>query len=131
MLVKIEKHLQQENQVLLFINRRGFAPVLQCQQCGWVSECENCNARLTVHAKPPALRCHHCDARVPLPAQCPDCQSRDLTTLGAGTQKLERYLKERFKATPVLRIDRDSTRGKQAFENLFESINRGESNVSL
>lgn len=131
LLAKIDKHLQQGNQVLLFINRRGFAPVLQCQQCGWASECTNCNARLTVHAKPPALRCHHCEARAPIPSTCPDCHSRDLATLGAGTQKLEAYLKERFIQTPILRIDRDSTRGKRAFQELFDRINLGESCLLL
>lgn len=131
LLIKIDKHLQQGNQVLLFINRRGFAPVLQCQQCGWASECTNCNARLTVHAKPPVLRCHHCEARAPIPRACPDCQSRNLATLGAGTQKLEAFLKARFTQTPVLRIDRDSTRGKRAFEALFDRINQGESCLLL
>jgi len=131
LLIKIDKHLQQGNQVLLFINRRGFAPVLQCQQCGWASECTNCNARLTVHAKPPVLRCHHCEARAPIPRACPDCQSRNLATLGAGTQKLEAFLKARFTQTQVLRIDRDSTRGKRAFEALFDRINQGESCLLL
>ena len=131
LLIKIDKHLQQGNQVLLFINRRGFAPVLQCLQCGWASECPNCNARLTVHAKPPVLRCHHCEARAPIPRACPDCQSRNLATLGAGTQKLEAFLKARFTQTPVLRIDRDSTRGKRAFQALFDRINQGESCLLL
>ena len=131
LLIKIDKHLQQGNQVLLFINRRGFAPVLQCLQCGWASECTNCNARLTVHAKPPVLRCHHCEARAPIPRACPDCQSRNLATLGAGTQKLEAFLKARFTKTPVLRIDRDSTRGKRAFQALFDRINQGESCLLL
>lgn len=131
LLIKIDKHLQQGNQVLLFINRRGFAPVLQCQQCGWASECTNCNARLTVHAKPPVLRCHHCEARAPIPCACPNCHSRELATLGAGTQKMEAFLKARFTQTQVLRIDRDSTRGKRAFQALFDRINQGESCLLL
>ena len=126
LLIKIDKHLLQGNQVLLFINRRGFAPVLQCQQCGWASECTNCNARLTVHAKPPMLRCHHCEARAPIPSACPNCHARKLATLGAGTQKMEAFLKARLSQTPVLRIDRDSTRGKRAFQALFDRINQGE-----
>jgi len=131
LLIKIDKHLLQGNQVLLFINRRGFAPVLQCQQCGWASECTNCNARLTVHAKPPMLRCHHCEARAPIPSACPNCHARKLTTLGAGTQKMEAFLKARLSQTPVLRIDRDSTRGKRAFQALFDRINQGESCLLL
>ena len=131
LLIKIDKHLQQGNQVLLFINRRGFAPVLQCQQCSWASECTNCNARLTVHAKPPVLRCHHCEARAPIPSACPNCHARKLATLGAGTQKMEAFLKTRFTQTPVLRIDRDSTRGKRAFQALFDRINQGESCLLL
>ena len=131
LLIKIDKHLLQGNQVLLFINRRGFAPVLQCQQCGWASECTNCNARLTVHAKPPMLRCHHCEARAPIPSACPNCHARKLATLGAGTQKMEAFLKARLSQTPVLRIDRDSTRGKRAFQALFDRINQGESCLLL
>lgn len=131
LLIKIDKHLLQGNQVLLFINRRGFAPVLQCQQCGWASECTNCNARLTVHAKPPMLRCHHCEARAPIPSACPNCHARKLATLGAGTQKMEALLKARLSQTPVLRIDRDSTRGKRAFQALFDRINQGESCLLL
>ena len=69
--VKIERHLQQGNQVLLFINRRGYAPILQCDRCRWYCKCHHCNANMTVHANPPSLRCHHCEARANIPSHCP------------------------------------------------------------
>ena len=129
--VKIKKHLQQGNQVLLFINRRGYAPMLQCDQCGWRCECNQCNASMTVHAKPPSLRCHHCEARAKIPARCPICQSEKIGTVGTGTQKLEKFLNRHYKHIPVLRIDRDSTRGREAFAQLTDKINKGEPSILL
>ena len=129
--VKIDKHLQQGNQVLLFINRRGYAPVLQCDRCGWHCECHHCNASMTVHASPPSLRCHHCEARTNIPSQCPNCKSDNISTRGAGTQKLEQFLNKQYRSVPVLRIDRDSTRGREAFAQLTDKINQGEPSILL
>lgn len=131
LLYKIEKHLRQQNQVLIFINRRGFAPVLNCNLCGWTAECENCVAQLTVHSKPPGLRCHHCGAVKPMPISCPHCQSKNLTTFGMGTQKIETFLIERFPKVPVLRIDRDSVRSKSKLDEMLEQVNRGEPCILL
>lgn len=126
LLIKIEKHLESGNQVLVFINRRGYAPVLQCQNCGWVAECENCIAQYTVHSKPAGLRCHHCGAAESLPRQCPQCNSSHLETMGLGTQKLEAFLERRFTNTPVLRIDRDSMRSKSSFNVMLERVSTGD-----
>jgi len=125
LLYKIDKHLRQQNQVLVFINRGGFAPVLNCKLCGWAGECENCVAQLTVHSKPPGLRCHHCGAVKPLPAHCPGCQSKNLTTFGMGTQKIETFLSERFADVPVLRIDRDSVRSKARLDEMLAQVHKG------
>lgn len=126
LLFKIGKHLGQGNQVLVFINRRGYAPVLNCPTCGWIAECEACVSQLTVHSKPAGLRCHHCGAIHSLPQHCPDCQGKRLTTFGMGTQKIESFLAERFPDAPVLRVDRDSMRGKTRLQELFARVHRGE-----
>lgn len=126
MLMKMEKHLAAGNQVLVFINRRGYAPVLQCQNCAWVAECENCIAQFTVHSRPAGLRCHHCGSSRGLPRQCPQCHSSRLETLGLGTQKLELFLERKFPGTPVLRIDRDSMRAKSSFDDMIRSVESGE-----
>ncbi len=125
LLIKIEKHLESGNQVLVFINRRGYAPVLQCQNCAWVAECENCIAQYTVHSKPAGLRCHHCGAAQSVPRQCPLCHSSHLETMGLGTQKLESFLERRFTNIPVMRIDRDSMRSKSSFDGMLERVSTG------
>lgn len=131
LLLKIEQHLTAGNQVLIFINRRGYAPMLQCNACAWVCECANCFAQLTVHAQPPNLRCHHCESVLPLPTHCPNCQSAELYTLGAGTQKIEQFLGKRFEQTPIIRIDRDSTRSKRRLHELLDTINEGKPSILL
>lgn len=131
LLYKIEKHLQQRNQVLVFINRRGFAPVLTCQSCGWTAVCDNCIAQLTVHSQPPSMRCHHCGAVKHLPSHCPDCKSKTLSTFGMGTQKIEKFLSERFPRVNVLRIDRDSVRSKAQMQEKFALVHAGEPCILL
>ena len=131
LLFKIQKELNAKNQVLVFINRRGFAPMLTCNSCGWISECNQCIAQLTVHAKPPGLRCHHCGTIEKLSTSCPTCNSLNLTTLGIGTQKIELFLKKRFPLIPVLRVDGDSIRSRKRFETMLEQINRSEPCILL
>jgi len=123
---RIAGQLEEGNQVLVFINRRGFAPLLQCQTCGWVAECEDCLAHYTLHARPRSLRCHHCGRREPVPPACPGCGGRELSTLGQGTQKIESLLAMRFPGFPVLRIDRDSTRSRKRFDAMLEQIHTGD-----
>jgi primosomal protein N' (replication factor Y) (superfamily II helicase) len=131
LLFRINKHIQQRNQVLVFINRRGFAPILNCQSCGWICECENCIAQFTVHSNPPGIRCHHCGAAARIPRNCPNCKSSELSTLGIGTQRIETFLQRRFSDTPVIRIDRDSTRRKDSLEKMLAEINKGEPCILL
>jgi len=131
LLYKIQRHIDAKNQVLVFINRRGFAPVLHCQNCAWVAECDHCVAQYTVHAKPPAIRCHHCGTSKQLPRHCPSCQSRNLTTFGIGTQKIEAFLSRKFPHLPVLRIDRDSTRGKHSLAKFLKQIEKGDPCILL
>lgn len=125
-LLKIGTHLDSGNQVLVFINRRGFAPVMHCLTCGWVAECEDCLAQMTVHSQPPGLHCHHCGQQEQLPVACPHCRSRELSTRGLGTQKVELLLQRQFPAVPVLRIDRDSTRSRKRFDAMLEQVHSGE-----
>jgi primosomal protein N' (replication factor Y) len=125
-LAAIDQQLSSGGQVLVFINRRGFAPVVSCASCGWSAECEDCNAQFTVHSKPAGLRCHHCGAAQRIPTSCPHCQSRDLTTAGIGTQQVESFLEQQFASTPVIRIDRDSTRRKNSLDEKLNLIKQGD-----
>ncbi|MGM0614310.1 MAG: primosomal protein N' [Pseudomonadota bacterium] len=122
----IKKTLEAGKQVLVFINRRGFAPTLACHACGWVAECHQCDARMTLHRQPPLLACHHCDARRALPPACPECASGDLRALGSGTERTEETLQGLFPKTLIHRIDRDSTRRKDSFEQIMKDVSRGE-----
>ena len=113
-------------QVLVFLNRRGFAPTLLCHDCGWLSECPRCDARMTVHQRSNELRCHHCGHAERQPKQCPQCAKVDLRPVGAGTERAEERLEILFPQYPVLRVDRDSTSRKGAMTALFNTIQRGE-----
>lgn len=122
----IKSTLAAGKQALIFINRRGFAPSLACHSCGWMAECGQCDARMTLHRQPPLLACHHCDSRRALPDACPECGSGDLRALGSGTERTEETLQGLFPDTTVHRIDRDSTRKKESFEQVLKEIQRGE-----
>jgi primosomal protein N' (replication factor Y) len=124
----IEQTLATGQQVLVFINRRGFAPTLCCQDCGWISQCLLCDSRMTLHRSQrlQQLHCHHCDSRSPVPSQCPHCHSRRLEALGTGTQRSEQALEQRFPETPIIRIDRDSVSRKGQLEAALALINSGQ-----
>lgn len=109
-------------QALVFKNRRGYAPVLICHDCGWSAHCKRCDTPMTVHASGRRLQCHHCGARQSAPNACPDCASLALQPQGAGTERIEAALAEQFADVPVVRIDRGSTRRKNALEKLFEQF---------
>ncbi|MEK1905717.1 MAG: primosomal protein N' [Pseudomonas sp.] len=113
-------------QVLVFLNRRGFAPTLLCHDCGWISQCNRCDARMTLHQRSGELRCHHCGHVERPPRQCPDCAKVDLRPVGAGTERAEERLNILFPDFPVLRIDRDTTARKGTMDKLFSTITRGE-----
>jgi len=122
----IRQTLEAGQQVLVFLNRRGFAPTLLCHDCGWLSGCPRCDARMTVHQRSAMLRCHHCGYEERLPHQCPQCDHVDLRPVGAGTERAEDRLKVLFPDFPVLRVDRDSTARKDAMQALFSTVQRGQ-----
>lgn len=125
-LERIGQTLQRGQQVLVFINRRGFAPALLCQHCGWVANCTACSARMTLHSQPRHLHCHHCNLQRPVPQQCPSCQHPKLNALGQGTERCEAMLQHHFPTTEVLRVDQDSMRRKTAMAELNKKLEQGE-----
>jgi primosomal protein N' (replication factor Y) (superfamily II helicase) len=114
--------LANDGQVLVFRNRRGYAPVLLCHDCGWSAQCRRCDAPMTVHAGGRRLQCHHCGARQAIPPACPDCGGLALQPQGNGTERIEELLAERFAQVPVLRVDRGSTRRRDALEALIAGL---------
>lgn len=117
--------LQRREQVLVFINRRGFAPAWLCGHCGWTAGCQACDARLTLHHQPRHLRCHHCDTQRPVPSRCPVCQSRELNAVGQGTERAEQFLAQRFENVDIIRVDQDSMQRKTAMQELTERLHNG------
>ncbi|MEO4047126.1 primosomal protein N' [Pseudomonas sp. CAU 1711] len=122
----IRQTLEAGQQALVFLNRRGFAPTLLCHDCGWISQCPRCDARMTLHQRHNELRCHHCGHVERPPRNCPECNRVDLRPVGAGTERAEERLALLYPQFPVLRIDRDSTSRKGAMDRLFATINQGE-----
>ncbi len=122
----LDQHLSQGGQALVFLNRRGFAPVLICNACGWTAECRRCDARMTFHQADDQLRCHHCGMEQKRPMLCPDCGSSRVIPLGVGTERLAALLQRRFSQVPVHRIDRDTVRGRTAFADLVTKVMTGQ-----
>ncbi|RNF84514.1 primosomal protein N' [Montanilutibacter psychrotolerans] len=120
----VSQALAAGGQVLVFKNRRGYAPVLLCHDCGWSAQCQRCDAPMTVHAGGHRLQCHHCGARRPAPNACPDCGGLALQSQGAGTERIEEALLARFPGVPVLRIDRGSTQRRDAMEAMLAKFGR-------
>ncbi|MGL4455536.1 MAG: primosomal protein N' [Plesiomonas sp.] len=131
LLVRMRQHLQQGNQVMLFLNRRGFSPALLCHECGWVAHCPRCERPYTFHQFSRDLRCHHCDNQYPVPPQCPQCGSTQLIPVGVGTEQLEHTLGELMPEFSITRIDRDSTRRKGSLEQQLEDIQQGRSQILI
>ncbi len=126
-----ESELEKGNQVLIFLNRRGYASSLICKSCGWISNCDRCDALMTVHKKPLKLQCHHCEAQKEFPDACPKCSSKDFLQYGYGTERIEEYLQVRFPKFKTLRIDSDSTRKKESLTGYFDLIKKGEPMILL
>ena len=129
LLLKIRQHLDQQGQVLLFINRRGFAPLLMCHDCGWTTNCQRCDAHMTFHKRRNQLHCHHCGSQRPAPDHCDECGSNEIVAIGAGTERIEHFLQEHFRDTNVSRIDRDTTRNKGSLQDKLEKAHSGESGI--
>ena len=126
---RMRETLARGEQVLLFVNRRGFAPTLICHQCGWVAPCPDCDARLVIHQKEQRLRCHHCGLETPLLAHCPTCKQSELKPLGLGTERIEEALKALFSDQRIARIDRDSTRHKGTLDRVLDAVHAGRINL--
>ena len=126
-----QTELDKGNQVLIFLNRRGYAPSLICKVCGWISNCDRCDALMTVHKNPLKLHCHHCEAQKPYPSKCQSCGSDDFLTYGFGTERVEEFLRGYFPNTKTLRIDSDSTRKKESLNEYFDEIKKGEPIILL
>lgn len=121
----LQDRLARREQSLLFLNRRGFAPVLMCHDCGWLAPCARCDARLTVHQRSRTLRCHHCGAEASLPQTCPACHGGNLHGIGEGTERIETTLARRLPEARIERVDRDSTRRKGSLEAILERVQDG------
>ena len=115
-------HLQNNHQVILFLNRRGYAPALLCHDCGWVAQCHRCDANMTYHSPSKKLHCHHCDSSMQKPAECPECKSQNLILIGHGTQRIEEYIQQAFPDYSLVRLDRDITRRKGSLESTLKDI---------
>ncbi|MBI4997617.1 MAG: primosomal protein N' [Rhodocyclales bacterium] len=123
--------LSRREQSLVFLNRRGYAPVLACPACGWVSRCRRCAANMVVHLADQRLRCHHCGLEAGIPKACPDCGNQDIHPFGRGTQRLESALSERFPQARILRIDRDSASTPKKWQALLAAIHAGEADLLI
>ncbi|HIP80884.1 MAG TPA: primosomal protein N' [Leucothrix mucor] len=126
MMQEIKLHINNHNQVMLFLNRRGFAPVLMCPSCGWHAHCNRCETGMTYHAAASKIICHHCGIEQIIKPVCPQCNSPKITTQGQGTERIEQVLNTHFPNTPVIRIDRDSTSRKGSLEKKLKQIHEGE-----
>ncbi len=123
----IGETLEKGEQALIFLNRRGYAPVILCHECGWHAACQRCDANMTWHKATRRLLCHHCDSGARVPVMCPDCGADALQGAGEGTEQLEQMLGKAFPETPLLRFDRDTVRKKGEFNRLSEQVKTGES----
>ena len=129
LLDKVDEHLKQGNQVILFLNRRGFSPLLMCHDCGWMTRCNRCDANMTYHKHKHQLHCHHCGAESRSPTNCNDCGSEELLAIGTGTERIENFLNERFPNVHINRIDRDTTRRKGTLENKLQQAHAGGASI--
>ncbi|EGU29642.1 primosome assembly protein PriA [Vibrio ichthyoenteri ATCC 700023] len=131
LIAEMRKHLSAGNQVMLFLNRRGFSPALMCHECGWIAECKRCDAYYTYHQYSNEIRCHHCGSQQPIIHQCQGCGSTNLVTVGVGTEQLEGQLSQLFPDYKAIRIDRDSTRRKGSLESALTAIRKGEYQILI
>ena len=131
MVAALRLRLERGEQSLLFLNRRGYAPVISCDACGWISDCTRCTAFMVLHKPENRLRCHHCSLELRIPRSCPTCGNVDIQPLGRGTQRVEEGLRAMFPEARILRIDADSTRLKGSAQAAFDSVHRGEVDILI
>jgi primosomal protein N' (replication factor Y) len=129
LMAALRQRMERGEQSLLFLNRRGYAPVITCEACGWISNCRRCTSYMVLHKPEHRLRCHHCSLELRIPRACPDCGNVDLQPLGRGTQRVEEGLQAMFPDARILRIDADSTRRKGSAQAAFDTVHRGEVDI--
>ena len=131
LLNKVREALQRGEQAILFQNRRGYAPMLECKQCGWVPHCNHCDVSLTLHRNLNQLTCHYCGAVYQVPAECPACGCKQLQTRGYGTEKVEADVRDIFPEARIARMDLDTTRSRQAYERIISDFSAGRTNLLI
>lgn len=131
LLVRIREALERGEQAILFQNRRGFAPVVECHQCGWVPTCQHCDVSLTLHRQLNQLTCHYCGYTYRIPTECPCCGSTELRTRGYGTEKIEQQVRETFPDARIARMDLDTTRTRNAYERIINDFSAGRTNILI
>ena len=131
LLMKVREALERGEQVILFQNRRGYAPMIECKQCGWVPHCQHCDVSLTLHRNLHQLSCHYCGYTYQVPAECPACGSHELQTRGYGTEKIEDEVRTLFPEARIARMDLDTTRTRQAYERIINDFSAGRTNLLI
>ena len=131
LLTKVREALERGEQAILFQNRRGWAPMVECRQCGWVPRCEHCDVSLTLHRSMNQLTCHYCGNTYRIPAECPACGSKDLQGRGFGTEKIEDQIRDILPSARIARMDLDTTRTRQAYERIISDFSAGRTNLLI
>lgn len=131
LLETMQQALADGEQVILFQNRRGFAPMIECRVCGWVPKCDNCDVSLTLHKNMNQLTCHYCGYTYSVPKRCPNCESDDIRPYGYGTEKIEEKIMELFPGVPVARMDLDTTRSRNAYERIINDFSAGRTKILI
>ena len=127
----MRKALQERQQIILFQNRRGYSPLLECRTCGWVPKCKHCDVSLTLHKSAGKLTCHYCGYTIPAPVHCPNCESRSFMNLGYGTEKIEDDLQNMFPEARIVRMDLDTTRTRTAYERIISDFQNGKTDILI
>ena len=131
LLLKVREALERGEQAILFQNRRGYAPIIECKQCGWVPRCQHCDVSLTLHRNLHQLSCHYCGYTYQVPVECPACGSHELQTRGYGTEKIEDEVRSLFPEARIARMDLDTTRTRQAYERIINDFSAGRTNILI
>ena len=131
LLAKTREALERGEQVILFQNRRGYAPMIECKQCGWVPHCQHCDVSLTFHRNLNQLTCHYCGYTYQVPAECPACGCKELFTRGFGTEKIEAEVQDIFPEARIARMDLDTTRSRHAYERIISDFSAGRTNLLI
>jgi primosomal protein N' (replication factor Y) len=131
LLARVREALERGEQAILFQNRRGWAPMIECRQCGWVPRCEHCDVSLTLHRNMNQLTCHYCGNTYQVPAECPACGSKDLRGKGYGTEKIEDQIRDVFPEARIARMDLDTTRTRNAYERIITDFAAGRTNLLI